>query len=678
MINNKNKNAFTLVELLAVIVILAVVILIAVTAVIPRMNSAKKKALVDEALMYLKAAKESIVFDGDQSPSCINVSNLNENYIKKSSDSYTGVVKNEYVNGELSQTINLTNGSLYIVGTDNLTSADVKSTMPKGFASSCAEYNPVIAEGADTNTLAYKLLMSEGGSTIDANLEIINTRSQNFNFATVETNTSNSGIYKTEDDDGASFYYRGVVDNNWVSFGGFYWRIIRINGDGSIRMIYSGLASSNHTGDNATILTTKNTHTATFTDITTRTVTTKDISGLTNNDISISYSNSGAFNTHSGYMYNPTTDVATFPNKLPSSSEKLDTFPKFSNIKTNETYYYFKDFDEQTDCITSGTSDNSNTCIIKCRKYGQDGDSGIDCISGLWSTVSTASGNYSTTGEGSTSTLYRYTSDYKYTCWRYGTPTVVNNNDGTTSVYVACALVSEILGTDSANATQARVRHRGVVNLTAAESNSNVLDSNAKKEVDTWYQNNIYNTKDASNVNYLEEYLADEYFCNDRSSETQSFPLTETGGTYLQNPGLKMDTSLPPSLKCPNKGRDAFTLNSSASSIVQRKNSGNQALTYPVGLITYDEVQFAGSKYNTANSTYYLNTGKDYATMSPLGFNATNMLANIMRVRANGSLNFTNTGTGNGIRPVINLKASVLYDSGSGTEADPYKVKLAS
>ena len=38
---------------------------------------------------------------------------------------------------------------------------------------------------------------------------------------------------------GTSYYYTGEP-NNWVQFAGFYWRIIRINGDGSIRMIYSG------------------------------------------------------------------------------------------------------------------------------------------------------------------------------------------------------------------------------------------------------------------------------------------------------------------------------------------------------------------------------------------------------------------------------------------------------
>ena len=39
---------------------------------------------------------------------------------------------------------------------------------------------------------------------------------------------------------GTSYYYRGNVTNNYVDFAGYYWRIVRINGDGSIRLIYDG------------------------------------------------------------------------------------------------------------------------------------------------------------------------------------------------------------------------------------------------------------------------------------------------------------------------------------------------------------------------------------------------------------------------------------------------------
>jgi len=50
----------------------------------------------------------------------------------------------------------------------------------------------------------------------------------------------NSGIYMMADDYGDSFYFRGDISNNYVYFGGFYWQILRINGDGSIRLIYYG------------------------------------------------------------------------------------------------------------------------------------------------------------------------------------------------------------------------------------------------------------------------------------------------------------------------------------------------------------------------------------------------------------------------------------------------------
>ena len=48
------------------------------------------------------------------------------------------------------------------------------------------------------------------------------------------------GIFETTDADGTSYYYRGSVENNYVYFANHYWRIIRINGDGTIRIIYDG------------------------------------------------------------------------------------------------------------------------------------------------------------------------------------------------------------------------------------------------------------------------------------------------------------------------------------------------------------------------------------------------------------------------------------------------------
>ena len=53
----------------------------------------------------------------------------------------------------------------------------------------------------------------------------------------------NSLLCSAPDNYGTSYYYRGNVTNNYVYFANLYWRIIRINGDGSIRMIYDGTSA---------------------------------------------------------------------------------------------------------------------------------------------------------------------------------------------------------------------------------------------------------------------------------------------------------------------------------------------------------------------------------------------------------------------------------------------------
>ena len=52
------------------------------------------------------------------------------------------------------------------------------------------------------------------------------------------------GIFETTDYDGKpTYYYRGSVENNYVKFAGYFWRIIRINSNGSIRIIYDGTSA---------------------------------------------------------------------------------------------------------------------------------------------------------------------------------------------------------------------------------------------------------------------------------------------------------------------------------------------------------------------------------------------------------------------------------------------------
>lgn len=69
-------------------------------------------------------------------------------------------------------------------------------------------------------------------------------------FSTAATD-ENTNIYQAMDDYGTSYYFRGATTNNYVKFGEYsdqdmYWRIIRINGDGTIRMIYDGTTLKNN------------------------------------------------------------------------------------------------------------------------------------------------------------------------------------------------------------------------------------------------------------------------------------------------------------------------------------------------------------------------------------------------------------------------------------------------
>ena len=475
-----------------------------------------------------------------------------------------------------------------------------------------------------------------------------------YTYQVVGTSSSNPGLYKGEDDytiyenntakDNFTYYYRGDVQNNWVSFGNFLWRIIRINGDGSIRMIYSGLKSAtNHTGGNAQIGKTA------FGDTSTKTATTKDVTGLTNDIITTTYTNSMHGNTYVGYMYNPEKEIATYPNISvgPSNTNvsgyKLNYFPTFTNINDTIKYYFFKNFDPSIDCFTGNDDDDSGACTLKCKALGDDGDSGIDCVQSNWNTLATTSGNYSTSDPGVYSNQYVYKSDYKYTCWSSGTPILHNNSDGTTSVYITCPIVFEFVGTVKDQPTKAKVKYHGLFSKDATTANTNVKDSNIKTQIDKWYASNILNKTDVNN-NLLESYLSDEIFCNDRTSDSRTFPLASGNSLYLYGSYTRNVTNKNPSFKCPNASNDGFTLKTSGQqSAVKASGDGNNILTYPIGLITADEVAFAGGKNSLINLKYYLYTGNYYWTMSPFSFYSYTALAFDAAVYPSGNLSGSNT-----------------------------------
>ncbi len=73
-------------------------------------------------------------------------------------------------------------------------------------------------------------------------------------YSSTDEQDHGNTLYYTEDNDGISYFYRGAAKNNWVKFGtndtgdkDVWWRIVRINGDGTIRLIYTGMYETRNT-----------------------------------------------------------------------------------------------------------------------------------------------------------------------------------------------------------------------------------------------------------------------------------------------------------------------------------------------------------------------------------------------------------------------------------------------
>ena len=194
---------------------------------------------------------------------------------------------------------------------------------------------------------------------------------------------------------------------------------------------------------------------------------------------------------------------------------------------------------------------------------------------------------------------------------------------------------------------------------TFAEVHNNTNDSAIKSAIDSWYKTNIV---DKGYSNYLSNTVG---FCGDR---------TLTGGdgistnVYSYFEPFKRYQTKSPQFTCPNKERDLYTTTDS--------NIGNKVLTYPVGLVTYDELVFAGMDFDHANKLAWVYSTKHYWTMSPSFFNAASGVAYEWSQDSAGYLSrWWGVNVSLGARPVINLKSDTLITGGIGTANDPFVVE---
>ena len=202
-------------------------------------------------------------------------------------------------------------------------------------------------------------------------------------------------------------------------------------------------------------------------------------------------------------------------------------------------------------------------------------------------------------------------------------------------------------------------------NSTYEETNANENDSDIKKYLDSWYKQNIEDKG-------LSEYIADSGFCNDRSLSTRNNngDGVQTTGNHTYYAGYtRYYETHSPILTCPNPTNDLFTTSTS--------ETGNKALTYPIGLITVDELMLGGLSGDNLNRLSYTYSLSSYWTMSPRLFNVTYATADEFLAYSVGYASSNWVTFSFGVRAVINLKSDVQISKGIGTKNDPYIVKVA-
>ena len=187
---------------------------------------------------------------------------------------------------------------------------------------------------------------------------------------------------------------------------------------------------------------------------------------------------------------------------------------------------------------------------------------------------------------------------------------------------------------------------------------NNTNNSIIKTAVDNWYKTNIVDKGFSSNVSNVVG------FCGDRTLRSGDGVSTTQNSYFSSYKRLENNT---PQFTCPEPSRDLYT--TAASSI------GNKALTYPVGLITYDELVYAGMDNRHTNKLSWAYSTQHYWTMSPSSFDATLGYAIEWFLNSAGSLTpWWGVGSHLGVRLVINLKSDTLITGGIGTSSDPFVV----
>ena len=194
----------------------------------------------------------------------------------------------------------------------------------------------------------------------------------------------------------------------------------------------------------------------------------------------------------------------------------------------------------------------------------------------------------------------------------------------------------------------------------------NTNDSTIKTYIDNWYNNNL--------SSYSKYISTEAIYCNDRELVPESTYKTD-GTTFYYAPFGRLNTNKTPTYNCTNI-KDAFSGSNSEAK-----------LTYPIGLMTADEIAYAGGKAITSLPSpyawYYLNSAGGSITGSTIwcSLSPSYWLGSLSGVWVvygfglPGYLNGNSVADTYAVRPAISLKSCAKYSTGNGSANEPYTIK---
>ena len=608
-------------------------------------------------------------------------------------------------------------------------------------------------------------------------------------FSTTYTDVNIGTMYKAKEENTDVYYFAGDARNNWVKFGGYYWRIIRTNSDGSIRLLYHGTSPETqnaYIGDseiafnenyndsmyvgykygtsgslennrsNTNDSTIKKTIDAWYKDnlvnytkyLSTSAVYCNDrelgsgtYSATGDKFYYVGYTRLGAnknpsyncTNEYDAFSVNNTKAQLTYPIALMTADEI--SYAGGVWIKNAATWYYLnskgnasiKNGQNEWWLLSAASWDTDKSSVVFKISSAQDrkaqfGAQSVQYKLHVRPVISLKSDVLHKSGDGSATNPYEIQetpdtiyerllldkstrpgerTDFSTVLTTDNTKTLYTGTEEGTTIYYFAGNATDnwvklggyywrIIRTNadrsvrllyhgtSTDTTEAYINSSTAFNSShtdsmyvgymygtsgSLESNrANTNNSTIKEVIDSWY---------ASNMTSYAKYLSETaIYCSDR--EVGEGTYTATGLKFYYAPYTRIDTNKAATYGC-TATEDKFTVDSAA---------GNGKLTYPIALMTVDELVFAGGAYRESALTwYYYNSVKGSSTgkiswwlMSPYDWGANSSVFRTYGSDSPGFLYARRVDDTLGVRPVISIKGNNLWKSGDGTASSPYEI----